>query len=107
MTPFAARCYSRIVPIGRGFCCKNVRQLGLSKLIRQDEPTTTKRLIQQSAKTGPASRHQRGITLFDDTTAAAHNPESTSTAVAEAETATAKTEPVSYTHLTLPTIYSV
>jgi hypothetical protein len=43
LTLFGGRCYSRGVPFGRGFLL-NVRQLGLSKLTRQGEPTTTKRL---------------------------------------------------------------
>jgi hypothetical protein len=43
LTLFGGRCYSRRVPFGRGFLL-NVRQLGLSKLTRQGEPTTTKRL---------------------------------------------------------------
>jgi len=55
----------------------------LSKLIRQGEPTTTKRTIQQSAEQARI-RHQRGTILSDDTTTTP-NPESTPAAVAEAE----------------------
>ena len=53
----------------------------MSKLTRQGEPTTTKRLIQQSAEQATASNHQRGITLFDETTT--HNSESNSTVATE------------------------
>jgi len=52
LTLFARRCYSRGVPLDAGFC-KNVRQLGLSKLTRQGEPTTTNDSLQQSAKQAP------------------------------------------------------
>jgi len=58
----------------------------LSKLTRQGEPTTTKRLIQQSAEQATASNYQRGITLFDETTA--HNSESNSTVATENEPTT-------------------
>jgi len=72
-----------------GFC-KNVRQLGLSKLTRQGEPTTTKRLTPAVRQAGPASSpapsarfQQRGMTLSDHTTA--HNPESNSAVATETE----------------------
>ena len=58
----------------------------MSKLTRQGEPTTTKRLIQQSAEQATASNYQRGITLFDETTA--HNSESNSTVATENEPTT-------------------
>ena len=58
----------------------------MSKLTRQGEPTTTKRLIQQSAEQATASNYQRGITLFDETTA--HNSESNSTVATETEPTT-------------------
>ena len=48
LTLFGSGCYSRSVPFGRGFLL-NVRQLGLSKLTRQGEPTTTNDSLQQSA----------------------------------------------------------
>src|SRR5579859_1688226 len=58
LTLFAHGCYSRRVPIGRGFSV-TVRQLGLSKLIRQGGPTTTKRLIQQSASSARSRLSER------------------------------------------------
>jgi small subunit ribosomal protein S1 len=67
----------------------------LSKLTRQGEPTTTKRLIQQSAKQAPypprteCEAQQRGMTLFDDTTA--HNSDSATAVATEAEPTASET----------------
>ena len=53
LTLFGSGCYTRRVPIGRGFALV-VRTLGLFKLNRQVEPTTTLDPFRQSAKQ-PAS----------------------------------------------------
>src|SRR4029450_13322400 len=49
LTLFGSGCYPRRVPIGRGFALV-VRTLGLFKLSRQVEPTTTLDPFRQSAK---------------------------------------------------------
>src|SRR6266567_5980283 len=80
LTLFAARCYSRRVPIGRGFSVKRPT----AGIVQAHSPgwahhnQTTPPAVRQA---GPASRHQRGITLFDETTA--HNSESNSTVMTE------------------------
>src|SRR6266404_7881199 len=53
LTLFGSGCYTRRVPFGRGFALV-VRTLGLFKLNRQVEPTTTLDPFRQSAKQ-PAS----------------------------------------------------
>src|ERR1700746_2262020 len=90
LTLFAHDCYSRRVPIGRGFSVKRPT----AGIVQAHSPgwahhnQTTHPAVR---KAGPASRYQRGITLFDDTTA--HNSDSTSAVATETEPTMEQNQP--------------